>query len=307
MLPSEFLSRLSQLDLPNAYFGKRPTTFRANTLKISPDKLFSQLENLGFNCLRVPWYKDACKLESKDLRALTDTEEYKAGLLYVQSLSSMIPPLILAPMPGEKILDLTAAPGSKTTQIAALINNTGSIVANDSSRIRSYRLKGNLDIQGVTNAVCTQLDARSIWKDYPQYFDKVLADVPCSMEGRFNETDPKTYQDWSLKKVKELSHIQRWILRSAISATKVGGCIVYSTCTLSPEENEEVIDWILAKEKGKIRLEKIDLAIEETNPPKLHWGTKSFDPSIASSMRITPTPHMEGFYVAKIRKIKSTV
>jgi len=191
--------------------------------------------------------------------------------------------------------------------MAALMQNQGEIIANDTSNVRRYRLTANLSMQGVTIAQVTSMDARSLWQRYPEQFDRVLADVPCSMEGRFDDTDPKSYQDWSMKKVQDLSHLQRWMLRSAISAAKPGGIIVYSTCTLSPEENEEVIDWILAKEKGNIILDEIVLPALKLDPAVLHWGGRHYDQSIGKTARIHPTPLMEGFFIAKFRKVKSSV
>lgn len=300
MLPDEFIRRLSQLGCTNCYFGSRPTTFRINTLK-------ADAPPNGFALEQVPWYRDTYIVRNGDLRALTETDEYKNGKLYVQSLSSMLPPLILDPKPGERILDIAAAPGSKTTQMAALMKNRGMIIANDTSHVRRYRLVANLTMQGVTIASIEKEDGRSIWKKYPEYFDSTLVDVPCSMEGRFNEGDSKTYRDWSVKKVKDLSHVQRWMLRSAISATKPGGIIVYSTCTLSPEENEEVIDWILAKERGKIVLEPVTLPDFHFDPPVLRWEAKNYDTHINLTARVHPSELMEGFFIAKIRKVKSTV
>lgn len=294
------MRRLSQLNVASAFFGSRPTTFRLNTLK-------AHSLDLPFDVDVVPWHDNAFILRSSDLRSLMETTEYTDGKLYVQSLSSMLPPLILVPKPNERVLDIAAAPGSKTTQMAAMMENRGTIVANDTSHVRRYRLIANLVMQGVTIATIEKEDGRSIWKKYPEYFDKVLVDVPCSMEGRFNEQEPKTYKDWSVKKVKDLSHVQRWMLRSAISATKPGGIIVYSTCTLSPEENEEVIDWILAKEKGNIILETVTLPDFHFDPPVLRWGAKNYDARISHAARVYPSDFMEGFFIAKIKKLKSTL
>lgn len=273
--PQEFIRRLKQLNIDPAVFKKKPTTFRINTLKIN------HLQLPGFEFDFVPNIPGAFILNNKSQKELTQTDVYKNGEIYVQSLSSMMPALVLDPKPGEKILDITAAPGSKTTQMAALMENRGEIVANDASFERIYRLKANLAVQGVTIARVIKNDARAIWQQFPEYFDRVLVDVPCSMEGRFQTNNPKTYQDWSIKKIKILAQLQKWILRSAVSATKPGGTLVYSTCTLNHEENENVIDWILKKEKGNIELVKME--------------------------RINPSELMEGFFIAKIRKLNSNV
>lgn len=312
-LPAEFLSRLKTIvpehayeSVCHAYEITRNTTFRTNTLKTTSGTLQNTLEKQGFSIAPVPGIADAWTLTNKDLRALTDTDQYKNGELYVQSLSSMLPPIVLSPRPGEKVLDIAAAPGSKTTQIAALMHNEGEIVANDSSLTRMYRLASNLQMQGVTIAKTVRKDARSIWQDYPEYFDRTLVDVPCSMDGRFYTPEPKTYEDWTLKKVKDLAHLQRWILRSAVSATKPGGIIVYSTCTLSPEENENIIEWILKKEKGHVRVEDISLDIP-TQPALMRYAGHDYHAHMGRTVRLYPSETMEGFYIAKLKKVGSTV
>ncbi len=314
LLPEEFLTRLHKLVSPDMYdsvilalSGTRPTTLRINTLKANPNDLISALQAAGFAFTPVSWYRDAFILTNGTQRALSETPQYKNGELYVQSLSSMLPPLILDPKPGDRVLDIAAAPGSKTTQMATMMKNRGEIVANDTSQTRIYRLKANMVLQGATIAHVSRDDGRSIWKRFPEYFDKTLVDVPCSMEGRFYTQDPKTYRDWSVKKVKDLSHLQRWLLRSAISATKPGGTIVYSTCTMSPEENEEVIQWVLEKERGNIVAEPVTLSGLHTDPAVLEWGTKKYDNTLNTSSRIYPTDLMEGFYIAKLKKLRSSV
>lgn len=311
--PEKFIARLGEfhpdkkLEILSALCTRRPSTFRANTLKISSDELKKRLAMLGIEVEGVEWYKDAFILKNVPQKILTQTQAYSDGLFYVQSLSSMIPPLVLDPKPNEKILDITAAPGSKTTQIAALMANIGEILANDKSRIRLYRLEANLKLQGVTNTHISNFPAEIIWKKFPEFFDKTLVDVACSMEGRFWCDDPKTYKDWTPGKVKMLSEMQKWILRSAISSTKVGGTIVYSTCTLSPEENEGVIDWILKKEAGNIELEEINIPHLELSDGITSFRQRSFDPLVKKTKRILPSEKMEGFFVAKLRKIKSNL
>ena len=127
------------------------------------------------------------------------------------------------------------------------------------------------------------------------------------MEGRFFIPDVKTYRDWTPKKVKELAPRQCFLLRSAISATQVGGIIVYSTCTISPEENEGVIDWILKKEQGNIQIEQIKIENIESFPTITHLENKEYNSEVKKTLRIIPSDLMEGFFVAKIKKIKSNI
>lgn len=285
----------------------RPTTLRVNTLKSSPSHLekILQLHRVQFD--RVSWIKDAYIIRNAGIRELMTLAEYNSGGFYIQSLASMLPVLILNPEKQERILDIAAAPGSKTTQMAALMENTGQIMANDTSRIRRYKLEANLRIQGVTNTKISGYAGQVIWKKYPEYFDRILADVPCSLEGRISVGDPKSFADWSLKRIRSLSEIQKWILRSAVSAVKPGGTIVYSTCTLAPEENENVIDWILKKEQGAVITEIINVDIPGKLPGLSEWGMKKYHPSVKRCLRIMPNNLMEGFFIAKLRKIGHTV
>jgi 16S rRNA (cytosine1407-C5)-methyltransferase len=186
--------------------------------------------------------------------------------------------------------------------MAMMMNDTGEIIANDLSPIRIFKLKANLAGQGVTHTTTNRMPGQFLWKRFPAYFDKALVDAPCSLEGTIYTERPKSYSMWSVHKIKELSQRQRYLLRSAISATKVGGEIVYSTCTLAPEENEGVIDWILAKEK--VEIVPISVPGLKTYPGITQWGNaKPYDPRVTACMRIYPTELMEGFFVAKLRKI----
>src|SRR3989338_10906480 len=278
--PPAFTARLKKIIPPKKFNGviksfsqRKPTTFRVNTLKIPADELQEKLENRGFKVTRLNWYRDAFIFRDSQ-KQLTETDLYKEGYFYLQSLSSMIPPLLLKPESNDKILDITAAPGSKTTQMPAIMGDSGEIVANDLSQIRLLRLQANLKIQGVTSVSVKHTDARSFWREYQEYFDKSLADVPCSLEGTFYLHEPKSFANWSLKKIEELANRSRWILRSAFSSTRVGGRIVYSTCTLAPEENEEVIDWLLAKEKGNVEVEEAHIPGLDTYPALRGWQGK---------------------------------
>jgi len=313
-LPPEFIERVrniidaDQLDaVLEAFCHKRLTTLRANTLKISPEELQKEFTSAGIEIEQQPWWPTAFLVKNKTLREITEHPLHPQGAVYIQSFSSMIPPLVLDPQPGEHILDLTAAPGSKTTQIAALMNNTGEILANDLSPVRLFRLSANLKMQGVTIAYPRRGPGQLFWKKYPEYFDRTLVDVPCTMEGRICAEDPKTYADWSKKKIKELSVRQCHLLRSAVSATKVGGIIVYSTCTLAPEENENVINWILKREGDGVVVEDIDIPHLAMTSGLAQWQKKTFSPQVLKTRRILPSPTMEGFFVAKLRKTRSTI
>jgi NOL1/NOP2/sun family putative RNA methylase len=303
---NELYSKTEMLQLFDTLANKPLPSFRTNIIKTSSNALSEALQNRGFVIEKVNWYSDAFILKNKSMRELTETDEYKDGLLYIQNLSSMIPALILDPQPDEKILDITAAPGSKATQIAALMNNTGELTANDLSFKRLFKLKENFARMGVTNAKILNLHGESFWKNLPEYFDRTLVDVPCSMEGRIRCNDPKTYQDWSSKKIKQLAKLQKYLLRSAVSATRVGGTIVYSTCTLAPEENEEVIEWVVNKTPDALAVEKITLPNIPLQTGLTSWRKKQFTYT-TNTARIFPKGAMEGFFIAKLHKTASTV
>jgi NOL1/NOP2/sun family putative RNA methylase len=312
-LPEQFQERLHQLltdeqyqQVMEAFASPRLTTFRANTLKISANELEKELTATGIPLEQVQWWPNALKITDPAIRQIFH-ELYRNGSLYVQSLSSMLPPLVLDPQPGEKILDITAAPGSKTTQMAALMNNEGEILANDLSPVRLFKLQANLKMQGVTNTRVRRGPGEYIWKKFPEYFDRTLVDVPCTMEGRIDCTDPDSYADWSMKKIKQLTPRQCHLLRAAVSATKPGGIIVYSTCTLAPEENEAVVNWLIEKEQGRVVLEDIDIPGVPWVDGITHWQKKEFSPEMTKTKRVLPNPEMEGFYVAKLRKLSSNL
>lgn len=312
-LPPDFAARLPHI-VPAPYLAEvlraftlhRPTTFRVNSLKTTRAALIAQLAHAGFSVEPVAWCADAFILRNKSKAELIETPAYQNGELYVQSLSSMIPPLILQPMPGEKIGDLAAAPGSKTTQIAALMQNTGELIANDRSKIRLFKLVANLKLQGVKNARTSLGEGEQLWKRFPEYFDRTLVDVPCSLEGRFETGNPKSFGDWSLKKVRTLSVHQCHLLRAAVSATKPGGVIVYSTCTLSPEENEGVLDWLIAKEGDAVEMLPIEMPVA-AQPGITTWERQTYAPAVALSARILPSNTLEGFFIAKLRKVRSNL
>ena len=314
-LPEELDQRLKAIILlgpqtsgDNFFSKKRRTTLRVNTIKTTAEVFLKQMKELGVVLEQVPWYEKAFILKNENQRQdLFHSAPNDSGDFYVQGLSSMIPPLVLDPRPDDKLLDIAASPGSKTTQLSVQMNNTGEILANDISQDRLFKLKRNLDAQGAINVKLNRSLGETLWRRYPEYFDKTLADAPCSMEGRISLLDPRTFRNWSLKKIKALSKRQKWILRSAVSATKPGGTIVYSTCTLAPEENEEVIDWLLNKEADAIKLESISIPNLKLMPGITSWQGKKYNPEIRKTARILPSELMEGFFVAKIRKLRSTV
>lgn len=311
VLPSDFLERLKRILPPqkldaiaNTFTDEKPTTFRVNTLKASVSEIKESLARDGFRLESVSWYPEAFVIRHGRLRELQETSFYKEGKIYVQNLSSMIPPLVLNPEPGETILDLTAAPGSKTTQMAVMMQGTGKIIANDNNKTRFFKLRFNVELQGAGNVETTLKHGEVFGKIYPGQFDKVLLDAPCSAEGRFSATEPATYKFWKVDKVDEMARKQKRLMYSAATALKPGGILVYSTCTFAPEENEGMLDWVFRKFPGQFEIEKILLSIPNQMPGLGRWEKEVYDPAVRYGLRVLPNSVMEGFFVAKLRKIQ---
>lgn len=313
-MPSVFFERLETAFGASAAAGiqktfvERPTSFRVNTLRAERDDALRELRALGFSLERVPWHADAFVLKNKSKRELTDTRLYADGKLYVQSLASMAPPLVLAPQPGERVLDLTAAPGSKTSQIAAMMERRGKLVANDNNKVRFFKLKHNMEMLGVADPapdwefILRMEHGAALAREYPEYFDKVLLDAPCSAEARFVADVPKTYGYWSERKIKEMAYKQRQLLLAAWGALKPGGALVYSTCTFAPEENEVQVARLLERFPQEARLEDVRIDGLKTLPLMLSWKEKQFPADIKKCLRIMPTSSIEGFFIARVIK-----
>ena len=304
-LPKEFIEKRYENFTPltvdkilSGMSGERSTTLRVNTLKSNIHEIMSILKENGIKFDRVSWYNDALIIKDISEKQLQKLEIYNEGYIYLQSLSSMIPPLVLNPIEGEKVLDLTAAPGSKTTQMAAMMKNTGYILANELDELRCERLRYNIEKQGANIVEVLNGRGETIGKKYENFFDKILLDAPCSGEGRFLGTDAKTYRGWSERTVSELSKLQRKLFKSAYQALKPGGYLVYSTCTLNREENENIIEWALDNSNEmKIKTETINLNIKNIVEPI------SENIEVKKAIKIIPSRETEGFFIVKLKKL----
>ncbi len=285
-------------------------SIRCNTLKISPDKLKKKLEDKGWK-IKQPYkdYPEIMIVENELLPGeLGRALEHLLGYYYIQELASMLPIIALQPKQDEIILDLCSAPGSKTTQLASKIKNTGTIIANEVSFGRIKILASNLERCGVANTIITKKDGIAFCNRMEKYnpelkFDRILVDAPCSGEGTLRSS-PKTYLMWNIKIVHKLSRLQKNLVASALEILKPEGKLIYSTCTHAPEENEEVVDYILNEFKGKVKLEKISLPVK-TREGITKWEDKTFSSEVKKCTRIYPHDNnTEGFFIAKFRKLK---
>ena len=277
-----------------AGFVRRPVTLRVNTLKSNQEKVKAALEEAGIACVQQAWYPDAFLLPTVREEAVQALPEYEAGCMYLQSLSSMMPALVLAPKKGESVLDMAAAPGGKTTQMAALSGNGALITACEKNKIRAERLQFNLDRQGASrvNVMCT--DARQLNDLFR--FDKVLLDAPCTGSGTIlieeGEQERRMTADWVAKTAKT----QKAMLKKALTLLSAGHEMVYSTCSILREENEDVLSADLPGMKGKI---------VPIDPTMLGLSAEQLLPvTIPGVVCVKPTALHEGFFVAKIRKRK---
>ncbi len=240
MLPELFKERMKQ-DLGEAYdafiaeYDKPPYRgFRVNTLKLSPERL---LELFPYSTGKVPWCENGFYYDIRAGRHLCS----RCGLIYSQEPSAMAPVELLDPKPGDRVLDLCAAPGGKSTQIATKLRSRGLLVANEIIPSRASILAENIERMGIVNAVVTNMSPEKMEGLFPLFFDKILVDAPCSGEGMFRR-DEIAVTEWSPEHTRSCSVRQLSILHSAIKMLRDGGELVYSTCTFSRDENENVCE-----------------------------------------------------------------
>ena len=279
-----------------AYLNK---SIRVNTLKISVAELKERLQQQNFRLFQVPWCKEGfwIKGERTDFGNLV---EHTLGYFYIQEAASMIPAVVLQPQPGETVLDMCASPGSKTTQMAALMKNEGIIVANDITGDRMKPLGINLQRVGAMNVVENFGRGQQLHR-LGTKFDRILVDAPCSGTGTLRKS-PDTLRIWNPLMVRRLSNQQKPLIDTAFSLLKSGGTMVYSTCSVEPEENEGVIDWLLQKYPKEVSVEEIKLDISRGSTV-LEFEKSSYSSEIKKCLRIWPQDNnTEGFFVARIRK-----
>lgn len=280
---------------------KEPALYlRVNTIKNTTSNIKKILsERYGIETEEVSSVPDALKI-IKGRELASRTIEHIMGEFYIQGLSSMIPPIILDPQPGERVLDLCAAPGSKTTQIAEYMKNKGTLVANEIQLERIKTLVYNIDRMNVVNTGIIHTKGELLSKTYNNYFDKVLVDAPCSGMGIVQKKgEVNTW--WNITKSKGLGELQFKLLIAGIKMLKTGGELVYSTCTLSLEENELVINKIL--NKYPVELVDIELPVK-SHPGFTHYHDEQLDPALQKSKRILPwEADTDGFFIVKLKKI----
>ena len=270
------------------YTKKRKVTLRVNTLKSNINEIKEILNNNNIKYKMVNWSKEALIIENVRETELTKLDIYIEGKIYLQSLSSMLPPIILEPKENTDILDMTAAPGGKTTQIAAMVNNKARITACEMNNIRAEKLRYNIEKQGATCAYVMVTDSRKIDDFFS--FDQILLDAPCSGSGTLDANNTKTEKIFTPKLIEKSEKAQITLLTKALKILKPGKEIVYSTCSILKEENEEIIKQVLKKSNAKIK--PITNTILQELP--------QLPTSIEGTLCVCPTEEYEGFFVAKM-------
>lgn len=281
----------------------RPTTVRTNTLKTRRRDLAQTLVNRGVNLQPIgAWTKVGLQIFDSQV-PIGATPEYLAGHYILQAASSFLPVMALDPKENERVLDMAAAPGGKTTYISALMKNTGCVFANDANKARTKSLIANIQRLGCKNTLVCHYDAR----EFPKViggFDRVLLDAPCSGTGVIAK-DESVKVSRTEKDFIQIPHLQKQLLLSAIDSVNAhsatGGVIVYSTCSIAVEENEAVVDYALRK-RPNVKL--VDAGLQIGKEGFTSYRGKHFNPSISMTRRYYPhTYNVDGFYVAKFKKI----
>ena len=266
-------------------YVKKVVTIRVNTIKTDKQEIIDKLKNAQIEFDEIKYNNNALIIRNKNEEDLRKLDMYENGEIYMQSLSSMLPPIVLEPKEKENILDMTAAPGGKTTQMSAMTDNKAYITACEKNKIRAERLKYNLQKQGAKMVNVMQEDARKL-SDYFS-FDKILLDAPCSGSGTENVLNAKFTEELIERSVKT----QEELLKKALKILKPGGEMVYSTCSILKQENEDLLKKFL--KKLKIEIMPINLTDEIPMLPTTLKGT----------VCVCPTEIYEGFFVSKIKKL----
>ena len=278
-------------EITEGYQTKRKTTLRINTIKSNIEEIKKELEKEKIEYETIKWSKEALIIKNADEKTIQEMEIYKNGKIYLQSLSSMLPPIILKPKEGTDILDMAAAPGGKTTLIAALTNNKAHITACEKNKIRAERLKYNVDKQGATSVFIMPKDSRFIDDFFS--FDQILLDAPCSGSGTLDYNDANVEKYFTEQLIERSSKTQKTLLSKAIKLLKPGHEMVYSTCSILDCENEDVVSSVI--KNGNIEIVPINFEGMEKLP--------ILPTKISGTLCVKPTELYEGFFVAKIKRL----
>lgn len=307
--PKEFFSRIEEIYKDKSEFviswlkRREFTVFRINTLKSSTKEIEWFLKDNSIPFEKLDFSDLAYLIWKEHEYFLKWSDIFYSWKIYLQSYSSQLPAIFLDPNPWDIVLDATAAPWWKTTQIAAIMNNSWTIVACEKNQIRFDKLNYNCNLQWNNIVNCIKSDITSLKTKFPEmHFDKILVDAPCSAEWRIDLQDERTFWFWTEKNIQEKSKLQKNILETVIPLLKKWWELIYSTCTLAPEENELVVSEILDS-WSYLELCPIISSIENSIPWISEYKDMIFVEWIGKTLRILPTSRQEWFYIAKIKRI----
>ncbi len=299
LLGPEYGAFLKSLESPLAHF------VRVNTLKISLQSGINRLKKLDLQVEPLPWFSAGLRVSGK-FELLSHTIEYGLGYYYIQEGASMVPPVALTPQPNHMVLDMCAAPGSKATQIAQIMQNKGVIICNDRNFRRITVLGHNLQLCGVTNVIVFCQDGRMLSQNLQLDFDRVLVDAPCTASGHLRSKPPQ-FDSPSERRLATLQNLQKGLLTTGFRLLKPGGFCVYSTCSLHPEENEDVVQHLLRK-FPEARIQAPLVPGLKSHPGLTTWADRAYDSSIERCLRIYPHDNdTDGFFLALIQKVDESI
>ena len=271
----------------DGYSKKRKTTIRVNTLLSNNSEVLDIFNKLNIEYDHVPFYDNAFIIKNRNETDLYELDLLKEGKIYMQSLSSMLPPIIMEPKEHEDILDMAAAPGGKTTEIAALTNNNSKITAVEFNKIRAEKLRYNIKKQGSNKVSVLEADSKKL-DDFFK-FDNILLDAPCSGSGTLDLNNDRTFKYFTEKLIKKSSETQFELLKKALTILKPGKTMIYSTCSILSIENEDVVSKVMKQ----FNCEIVPINVE---------GVELLPTKIEGTMVVCPNELYEGFYIAKIKK-----
>lgn len=318
MLPPAFIERLAQVVPPDrldpviaSFALEKPACLWLNPLTAAPADTLAELGRDFPAAHFTPLLPSAVVAHDADPAALARAPAVTEGRAYLINPSSLIPPLVLAPTPDDAVLDLCAAPGGKTLQLAAALASdpahpvTGHLAAVEAVRPRFFKLRAILDRYGALKNPGVRLfmkDGRAVGGAVPERFDKILLDAPCSSEARFDAADADSSRHWSPRKVAECAHKQRALLRSALTALKVGGTLVYCTCSFSLEENEHAVNDVLAELDGAVVPIPTPVPALAPDAPASQIPAIPGLAGLTAAWRILPDALFDGFFLVRLEK-----
>jgi NOL1/NOP2/sun family putative RNA methylase len=280
----------------------RKQSIRLNPLKAAPEETLKKLQALGWTGTPYTWMPEGYSMDTP-VELIRDSEPVMKGAVFIQNAASWLPVLALDAQPGDMVLDVCAAPGGKTSHIAALTGNKAHIWANDSSKPRLMKLQANLERLGADVENLTLYDAQNLARQMSnQQFDRILIDAPCSGEGLRSLSSDKDVMGWSVAHIKRLQQEQKGIIKQAWQLLRPGGTLVYSTCTMAPEEDEAVVDYLL-RSNDDVKVVPLELQLPNRVPAMSGWNGRQFSPELQGCMRLKPSEEIEAFFVCKLQKL----